>query len=161
MLDSNGLYWDSDGSYKMDGILSAEGMRQFFNLSDCVIIDYALPLTQCTNMPLSYGNNTLGEDLADLLGVEAAYWAYFNYTDTGRAGSMADIQHWHMIFAQVWCSSNDHEQTCAAINNDVHALPQMRVDLSLRNMRHFQRAFGCFEGQPMYKPFDQMCRVFG
>lgn len=177
MLDSNGLYWDENGSYKAEGILSEGGMRAFFNQTDCVIIDYALAPGECESMPVSYGNATLGEDLADLLGITSSFWAYFNHTDVGKAGTMADRQHFfmsksfsliallskqvHVVLSQAWCESYDQVHRCDAVNQDVHALPEFRVDLSFRNMRQFQLAFGCFEGQHMYKPVDQMCRVFG
>jgi len=158
-LDPNGLYWDAEGSLVLQGILQgATSMEQFYNRTDCIITDFGDISAACENV--NYGNQTIGEDLSDLNGISLAYDAYFKQGDAGKAAGMGERQHFFMILAQVFCESYDLEHTCEAVASDVHAVPEMRIDRSLRNIKPFQEAFGCHTGQGMYREESKMCRVF-
>jgi predicted metalloendopeptidase len=157
-LDPNGLYWNEDGSLVVPGLLQPSSMEQFYNRTDCIVVDYGDISAECENV--NYGNQTIGEDLSDLNGITLSYDAYFKQDDAGKAAGMGDKQHFFMILAQVFCESYDLEHTCEAVASDVHAVPEMRIDRSLRNIQAFQQAFGCHAGQGMYREEEKMCRVF-
>jgi predicted metalloendopeptidase len=161
MLDHHGLYWDAQGSYVRGGILSSEGMRAFYDRTDCIILEYGPAPGGCEDVNVAYGNATVGEDLADLTGISLSYKAYFYFTDVGRAAGLSDKQHFFMVLSQAFCESYDQAHICAAVASDVHAIAEFRIDRTFRNMPAFQEAFHCSEGQNMYKNAGGMCRVYG
>lgn len=105
-----------------------------------------------------YGKKTITEDVADLLGVRAAYEAYFLELDASASNSKK--QHFFYSFAQMWCSVATPQYECALIKRDVHAVPRVRVDSTLRNLEYFQQAFQCPARTYMNKPTEEMVRVF-
>lgn len=156
MFDPHGLYWDADGSFKAQGIWSAQGMQAFQNKTRCVVKEFGDVPKECAafqNIDQSedaYGLSTLGEDLADLIGVRLSYSAYFDYTTSHT--TQGQRQYFFMTFAQAWCASYSVEQKCALVTGDVHAIAEYRVDRTLRNLPEWQRVFGC--------PRKQVCEVF-
>jgi predicted metalloendopeptidase len=155
-LDKNGLYWDANGTFHKDGILSPEGMRTFFDRSDCVIIEYGPAPGGCEDVNVAYGNATVGEDLADLTGIHLAYDAYMTQNPNAPT---SDKQHFFMILAQTFCSSFTQEALCNAVQNDEHAIAEYRIDRTFRNFREFHQAFGCSGGSGMFR--EKVCRVYG
>jgi predicted metalloendopeptidase len=161
MLDHHGLYWDKNGSLRLKGILSESGMRAFYNQSDCVIIEYGPAPNGCEDANVAYGNSTVGEDLADLTGIQLAYDAYFKYTDAGRAAPLGDKQLFFMVLSQAFCETMDQAHLCEAVKEDVHAIAEFRINRTFRNLWAFQEAFGCHVGHGMYREKTRMCRVYG
>jgi predicted metalloendopeptidase len=155
MLDHHGLYWDGQGNYKPDGIISPEGMRQFYNKSDCVIEQYGPAPSGCEREDVSYGNNTVGEDLADLTGIKTAYHAMLL---SDPALTLGDRQHFFMVLAQAFCESYDQEHVCDAVLNDVHAIAEFRIDRTFRNLRVFHDTFQCHPGHEMWR--NETCVVY-
>lgn len=155
MLDHHGLYWDGQGNYKPNGILSPEGMRQFYNASDCVIEQYGPAPSGCEREDVSYGNNTVGEDLADLTGIKTAYQALLL---SDPALTLGDRQHFFMVLAQAFCESYDQEHVCDAVMNDVHAIAEFRIDRTFRNLRVFHDTFQCHPGHEMWR--NETCVVY-
>lgn len=142
MFDPHGLLWDENGTFKPLGIWTPEGMSAFMNRTRCVVSEYGETPKECTSevSETSYGEATLGEDMADLIGLRLSYKAFFDNTPTANSGNR---QYFFMSFAQAWCSSYDTEHKCALVNGDVHAIAEYRVDRTLRNIPEFLRVFGC------------------
>lgn len=139
MLDPNGLYFDAQGNYVPAGILSPRGMRSFFERTECVVAEYGPAPGGCNNLNVPYGNKTVGEDSADLLGIRLAYHALFDGTNP----SLADRQQFFMIFSQAFCASYSQELLCYMVEHDVHATAEYRINRSTRNTPEFLAAFGC------------------
>lgn len=156
-LDPHGVHWDKDGSYKVRGIWSETGMSGLYRALQPVIGEFGPTPAGCNATGLVYGNHTLGEDMSDL-GIGMAYRAYFEETPSA---SLNDKQRFFMAFAQIWCSSYDMNHTCAAVLYDVHAVPQYRVDHTLRNLPEFQQAFSCREDMAMYRAKANQVKVYG
>lgn len=172
MFDPHGLYWGADGSFYPQGIWSAEGMAAFMNKTQCVVREFGEVPKECIVVPPgeaggdegdegdgafpgsageSYGLSTLGEDMADLIGIRLSYRAYFDYASNTNQGQR---QYFFMSFAQAWCSSYSVEQKCALVTGDVHAIAEYRVDRTLRNLPEWRRVFGC------PKRAEGLCAVF-
>jgi putative endopeptidase len=169
MFDPHGLYWDAEGSFRPRGIWSAEGMAAFANKTQCVVREFGDTPEECVAYPrgaggseegeglepaggaggFEYGLSTLGEDMADLIGIRLSYSAYFDYAPNTNQGQR---QYFFMSFAQAWCSSYDTEHMCALVTGDEHAIAEYRVDRTLRNMPEWRRVFGC--------PRREACSVF-
>jgi predicted metalloendopeptidase len=146
MFDPHGLLWDESGNFKPRGIWSKEGMDAFQNKSRCVVDEFGDTPEECISEEeedsesKEYGEATLGEDLADLVGIRLSYKAYFDNNPSATSGQR---QYFFMSFAQAWCSSYDVKHTCALVKGDVHAIAEYRVDRTLRNIPEFARVFGC------------------
>lgn len=158
VLDHHGLRWDEQGS--MRSVFSAQDLRAFFNRTECVRREYNNDVASKHCNATLYGNHTLNENLADLTGVHLAYGAYFDETTEGRAAPIGERQYFFMSFAQAWCSSYDTRHTCDMMETDVHAIPEYRVDKTLRNNQEFQRVFGCHEGSRMFKSKLDQCSIY-
>ena len=158
MADNSGLFWGARGSLHTKGILSPQGMTTFFERTACVVREYGPAPMGCEESNTHYGNSTLGEDLADLTGMELAWQTYFRQNPNAP---LADKQHFFMVLAQAFCEKYDQQHLCEAVKNDVHAIAMFRINRTFRNMNEFQAAFGCHDGQGMYKKAEDMCRVYG
>jgi predicted metalloendopeptidase len=150
-LDPHGLFWDAEGAMRPASVLSAAGLRAFFDRADCVVEEYGPAPGGCQLLNMEYGNATLAEDMADLVGVSAAF-------DAAGLQSLGDRQHFFMVLAQAFCESFDQEHVCDAVEHDVHAVAEFRIDRTLRNMPEFHAAFGCHDGQRMFR--REPCRVW-
>lgn len=151
-LDHHGLRWDAQGNYVPGGILSAEGMRQFYQEIVCVVREYGPAPAGCESANAHYGNSTIGEDLADLTGISLAYETLFGQPN--NPGTVGDKQHFFMILAQAFCETYDQPHRCAAVAHDVHAVAEFRIDRTFRNLPAWAEVFGC----PMDE--EQVCRVY-
>jgi len=156
MADNNGLYWDKDGSFHPRGLLSPVGMEEFYKRTECVVREYGPAPMGCEAANEHYGNSTLGEDLADLTGIELSWLAYAKKHPNAQ---LDDKQHFFMVLAQAFCEKYDQKHLCEAVANDVHAIAMFRINRTFRNLKEFQRAFSCHTGQGMWK--EDVCRVYG
>jgi endothelin-converting enzyme/putative endopeptidase len=100
------------------------------------------------------GRLTLGENIADLGGVQVAFNAYKDYIGNRPASAptvegMTDDQLFFIAYAQTWCTLTrpQTERMLAAI--DPHAPPRFRVNGPLANTPEFAAVFSCREGTPM------------
>jgi predicted metalloendopeptidase len=150
LLDYNGLHWDKDGILKLDGIVDAETLKKFNEKAKSVVFEHNKTPLDCNNRTNGdYGNFTLNENIADLIGVRLSYRAFFEKTNEGKHASLGDKQHFFLTFAQSWCSVFETTKKCQKVQTDVHALPEYRVDRTLRNIPEFRNAFNCKFGDPM------------
>lgn len=151
LLDNNGLHWDKDGMLRLESILTEKrSMDGFLDQASKVIKEHESTPTECINVTVfDYGNYTLNENIADMIGVRLSYKAYFEKTYEGKHASLQDRQNFFLVYAQSWCSVYSSERKCHKINNDVHALPESRVDKTLRNMPEYRNAFQCKFGDRM------------
>lgn len=157
MLDSHGLYWDAEGSYKPGGLLSPEGMASFYQRTDCVVREYGPAPAGCESSNAHYGNSTIGEDLADLVGISLSYETFFPATSALPTG---DRQHFLMVLTQAFCETYDQAHRCEAVAHDEHAVAEFRINRTFRNLWVFMELFGCHTGQPMWQNKEDMCQVF-
>jgi len=146
-LDANGLYWDHEGSFKPNGIISPASMRLFKERTACLVQEYQQEQGACAN----YGQQTLSENIADVTGIALAYKAL-------RPTSMSDKQYFYFVLAQAFCEAQQQQQQ--ACDNDPHAEAKFRIDLVFRNMPDFAQTFNCVAGQRMYKEAANQCGVY-
>ncbi len=142
-IDVNGRLFDKDGSLMRREPWSSAELQEFNRRTDLLVQEYEAPFG-CDNA--QYGQQTLGEDMSDLNGLKAAYYAYFNrHPDATRQQK----QWFFIIFAQMWAESYTKEQYCERVKNDVHAIAAYRVDKTLRQLKEFREAFNCKDGDNM------------
>lgn len=115
----------------------------------CVASEWKLDNVTCPQA--HYGEKTLEEDVADVIGVSVAY------------GALERVEpEFFYAFAQLWCSVLTPQAECAKIQHDVHAIPRVRVDATLKHMRAFRETFRCPVNHPETTRMvtEKTCTVF-
>jgi putative endopeptidase len=109
------------------------------------------------------GNLTLGENLADLGGLNVAYNA-FKKTPQGKSNVKIDgftpDQRFFLSFAQIWRSLQRPEYTAQLITVDPHSPDRYRVDGPISNIDAWYAAFNIKTGDKMYKKPADRIRVW-
>jgi putative endopeptidase len=98
------------------------------------------------------GEQTLGENIADVSGLTIAYLAYHKSLD-GKAAPVIDgltgDQRFFLAFGQAWRSSMRDAALRQRLATDVHAPPQFRAE-TVRNIDQWYPAFKVKPGEKLY-----------
>jgi putative endopeptidase len=104
------------------------------------------------------GALTLGENIADLGGLNVAYNA-LQHVLTGKEQPIDGFtpdQRFFLAYAHLWAQNIRDKEIVRRTKDDVHALGRLRVLGPLRNLPEFDQAFNVKEGDYMYlKPEDR------
>ena len=110
------------------------------------------------------GQLTLGENLGDLGGIEAAYGAYRRYV--ARHGEppvkdgMTGDQRFFLAYAQVWQAKKREGALRQQILTDPHSPEEFRVNGIVRNFDPWYKAFDVKPGDKLYLPPDQRVHIW-
>jgi putative endopeptidase len=100
------------------------------------------------------GKLTLGENLADLGGLNIAYEA-FKKTDEGKSDKKIDgftpDQRFFLSWAQVWRSNTLPQYSAQLILTDPHSPGAARCNIPVSNMDSWYKAFDVQPGEKMYR----------
>jgi putative endopeptidase len=158
-LDPSGRRFDGEGIFHRGRMAwwQRATVGEYDKRVECVAQDFgaSAPVSCAGVTPSDYGRLTITEDTADVMGVAAAFKAA---ASSSSGGGRQDKMRFFYSFSQMWCSVANQPYECAKALSDVHAVPRVRVDSTLRNMRDFQEAFSCPAGAFMKK--DQRCEIF-
>jgi putative endopeptidase len=103
------------------------------------------------------GEQTLGEDIADLAGVSAAYDGFHAALD-GKTAPMQDgfngDQQFFIAFGQNWGSKTREQALRQQVLTDPHAPAQYRAE-TVRNVDAWYKAFDVKPGETLYLPSDE------
>ncbi|MEO7314023.1 MAG: M13 family metallopeptidase [Ginsengibacter sp.] len=109
------------------------------------------------------GKLTLGENLADLGGLNIAYEA-FKKTPQGKGDKKIDgftpDQRFFLSWAQVWSSNILPEAAAQRILTDSHSPGMYRTNGPLTNMDSWYKAFDVKPGDKMYKPESERIKIW-
>ncbi|RYD86362.1 MAG: M13 family peptidase, partial [Sphingobacteriales bacterium] len=109
------------------------------------------------------GRLTLGENLADLGGLNIAYEA-FTKTKQFREGKKIDgftpQQRFFLNWAQVWRSNSTPEALAQQVLTDPHSPGEYRANGPIVNMDAWYAAFNIQPGDPMYKKPEDRIRIW-
>jgi putative endopeptidase len=109
------------------------------------------------------GKLTLGENLADLGGLNVAY-AAFKKTKEGHShkkiGGFTPDQRFFLSWAQVWRSSQRPEAAAQRILTDPHSPEQYRANAPVTNIDAWYTAFNVKPGDKMYKKPEDRIKVW-
>jgi putative endopeptidase len=96
----------------------------------------------------------LGENIADQGGLRVSYTALKNSQNGVEPeaidGFTAD-QRFYLSYATIWGQNIRDEEAARLTKGDVHSLGKNRVNVTLRNIDTFHKAFGITDGA-MYLP---------
>jgi len=109
------------------------------------------------------GKLTMGENIADLGGLNVAYTA-FKKTKEGQSNVKIDgftpDQRFFMSWAQVWRSSQRPESAQQRIQTDPHSPEEYRTNAPISNMDEWYNAFGIKPGNKLYKKPEDRIRIW-
>jgi putative endopeptidase len=158
-FDDQGRNFDKDGN--MINWWTEADAEAFQKKSQVLVEQFdkieVLPAKE--DQPAIYANGSLslGENIADQGGLRVAYTALQN----SFAGEHpADIdgftaeQRFYLSYATIWAQNIRPEEVARLTKVDVHSLGCNRVNVTLRNIDTFHKAFGITEGR-MFLPEEE------
>ncbi len=108
------------------------------------------------------GEQTLGENIADVSGLTIAYLAYHKSLG-GKPAPVVDglsgDQRFFLAFGQAWRSKMREAAMRQRLATDVHAPAQFRA-LTVRNLDAWYPAFDVKPGQKLYLAPDQRVKIW-
>lgn len=109
------------------------------------------------------GENTQGENIADLGGVTMGYEA-FKKTKQGQAAEKMDgftpDQRFFLSYAYAWMVNRTNEALRKQIMSDVHSPAEFRINGPLSDIDEFYKAFDIKEGDEMYRPDNLRVKIW-
>jgi putative endopeptidase len=158
-FDDQGRQYDSDGTLR-DWWTKADADK-FKVRADQVVNQYNA-FTVLDTIHVN-GKLTLGENLADLGGVNIAYEA-FKKTKEGQSGRKIDgftpDQRFFLSWAQVWRGAQRPEAASQRILTDPHSPEQYRCNAPISNIDAWYTAFNVQPGDKNYKAPADRIRVW-
>jgi len=116
--------------------------KNFEDRSQCLIDQYSQYQVWGKNVS---GNVTLGENIADHGGLNAAWDAYTNHAQPTQPllSGFTNDQFFFLYYAQGWCGKLTKEAALHKLARDVHSPGRWRVNGPLSNMQQFATAYNC------------------
>jgi putative endopeptidase len=158
-FDDQGRQFDADGS--LHDWWTKDDADKFKTRADEVVAQYnAFTVNDSVHVN---GKLTLGENLADLGGLNIAYEA-FKKTKEGQSNTKIDgftpDQRFFLSWAQVWRSSQRPELAAQRILTDPHSPEQYRCNAPISNIDAWYAAFNVKPGDKYYKKPEDRIHVW-
>ena len=157
-FDNNGAAFDSTG--KMRNWWTAQDMQRF-NQAGQALADQFDTYEPFPGVHVN-GKLTLGENIADVAGLAAAYDA-FRASLKGKEAPVIDgytgDQRFFIAFAQAWATKMRDEALRGRLATDGHA-PGMFRALTVRNLDAWYKAFDVKEGDKLYLPPEKRVKIW-
>jgi len=158
-FDDQGRQYAADGNLK--DWWTAGDAKKFTERADKVVSQYAA-FTVNDSIHVN-GNLTLGENLADLGGLNIAYEA-FKKTEEGKSDKKIDgftpDQRFFLSWAQVWRSNTLPDYAAQLVMIDPHSPGMYRCNGPVSNIDAWYKAFNVQPGDKMYKPENERIKVW-
>ena len=158
-FDDQGSQYDGTG--KLDNWWTEADRLAFDKLGDRLVAQYN------AYEPIAghkvNGRLTLGENIADLSGLQIAYRAY-HLSLAGKPAAVIDgltgDQRFFLAWSQAWRSKSREARALQLLTIDPHSPAEFRANGSAINHDGFHEAFGTKPGDSMYKPADARIRIW-
>lgn len=158
-FDDQGRQYDADGS--LHDWWTKDDADKFKLRADQVVNQYDA-FTVVDTLHVN-GKLTLGENLADLGGINIAYEA-FKKTKEGQSNKKIDgftpDQRFFLSWAQVWRGSQRPEAAAQRILTDPHSPEKYRCNAPISNVDAWYAAFNIQPGDKNYKKPEDRIRVW-
>ncbi len=138
-FDDQGCKFDSNGNLK--NWWSNNDLTKYKERTELVKLQYSLYQIEGEKIN---GTLTLGENIADIGGVEISLGAYKKYLLDNKAdkeNEAAKIKTFFISYANIWKSKSRKEDMLQRILTDPHSPPLFRVNGVLRNIEDFYNTF--------------------
>ncbi len=150
-FDDQGRQFDKEGN--MSNWWTEEDAVAFKQRTDILVDQFnkVLIMPAQGDQPALYANGefSLGENIADQGGLRVAYTALHNSFAGNEPepvdGFTAD-QRFYLSYATIWAQTMRDEEVIRRTKTDEHSLGKNRVNVTLRNIETFHKAFGITDG---------------
>jgi putative endopeptidase len=158
-FDDQGSQFDAKGNLR--NWWQEDDHKAFGNLTERLVAQYE----QYSPIPSRHVNGklTLGENIADLSGLQIAYKAYqisLNGKPAPEMDGYSGDQRFFIGFAQVWRSKTREARALQLLTIDPHSPSQFRPIGAAVNSDAFANAFGVKQGDGMFKPENERIRIW-
>lgn len=110
------------------------------------------------------GRFTLGENIADLGGLNIAFTAvqeaWKNQAPAEKLEGFTPRQRFFLGYAHLWAQNVTEKEILRRTKTDPHSLGRLRVIGPLRNMPEFHAAFSVTEGSAMFLPEGERAKIW-
>jgi putative endopeptidase len=158
-FDDQGAKYDFEGNLK-DWWTKAD-LEQFSTRADAVAGQYD-QYTVLDNLHVN-GKLTLGENIADIGGLNIAYTALQKALEGNNPGKIAGFtpeQRFFLAWAQIWRVNMREEAQNQQILTDPHSPGRFRTNGPVSNMPQFYEAFGCDQNDPMVRNDENRIKIW-
>ncbi len=159
-FDDSGARFDGDGNLK--NWWTEDDSKKFKDIGGKLVKQYS-DIIAIDSMHLN-GEYTLGENIGDLGGVQAAYEGLKIFLE--KNGRPADIdgfspeQRFFLSWGTIWRTKMRDEALKNLIMTNTHAPGQYRAYMPLKNVDAFYEAFDVKEGDKMYIKPEERVRIW-
>jgi putative endopeptidase len=158
-FDDQGSQFDAKGALR--NWWTATDRAAFNKLGDALVAQYE-QYEPVSGKKLN-GRLTLGENIADLSGLQIAHKAYLKSLG-GKPSPVIDgltgDQRFFMGWSQAWREKVRENRLIQALATDPHSPAEFRANGAAVNHDGFHSAFGTKEGDKMFKPTDKRIRIW-
>lgn len=158
-FDDQGRNFDQNGN--MIDWWTAEDAKEFQKLADKLGAQYSAEIV--ADDVHANGTFTMGENIADHGGLRVAYSA-FKKTEQGKGETLIDgftpDQRFYLSYANVWAANITKEEILRRTKVDPHSLGKNRVNVALRNMETFFKAFSIKAGDAMFRSEEDRVSIW-
>ncbi|GHA76535.1 M13 family metallopeptidase [Pontibacter akesuensis] len=158
-FDDQGAKYDYQGNLK-DWWSTAD--LEKFNARASAVADQYDQYTVLDNLHVN-GRLTLGENIADIGGLNIAYTALQKALENNNPEKIAGLtpeQRFFLAWAQIWRVNMRDEAQNQQILTDPHSPGRFRTNGPLANMPQFYEAFGCEPSDPMVRSDQERIKIW-
>lgn len=158
-FDDEGSRFDGEGRLR-DWWTDAD--RKAFDAITARLVNQYSAYQVLPGKPLN-GKLTLGENIADLSGLQISYKAYAHSLQGQKApiiGGYTGEQRFFLGWAQGWRSKTREQRELQLLTVDPHSPGRFRADGAAVNVDAFHEAFGTRPGDGMFKPPAERIRLW-
>lgn len=159
-FDDSGARYDAEGN--LVDWWTENDLTQFTKLGDALAAQYSA----LEPLPDTFvdGKFTLGENIGDLGGVNAAFEALKIHLEKngspGKIDGFTPEQRFFLSWATIWRVKTRDEALKTQVKTDPHAPGMYRAFVPLQNIDTFYEAFDIKEGDQLYLPPDQRVKIW-
>ena len=160
--DDRGSQFDAQGNYK--NWWTPDDRKQFDARTDKLVKQFD-DYVAIDDLHVK-GKQTLGENIADLAGLNVSYDALQEALAKNpkeaseKIDGYTEDQRFFLNFARSWAQSFKPEELKLRVNTDVHAPAMLRAIASPSNMPAFAKAFSCKAGDAMVRAPDVQVKIW-
>jgi len=158
-FDDQGRKYDLEGN--LNDWWTAEDTEKFKKRTDVLVEQFGNYIVLDTMH--ANGELTLGENIADLGGLNIAYTALqkvLKDQETEKISGFTPEQRFFLSYAHIWAQNIRDEEIIRRTKTDPHSLGRLRVIGPLRNLPEFYLAFNIKEGDYMYLPEQERAVIW-
>lgn len=159
-FDDQGRQFDKDGN--LTDWWTEEDSKKFKERAEVLVNQFNN--FNVTDSVKANGQLTLGENIADLGGLNVAYTAvqkaWTENPPEKKVGGYTPEQRFFLAYAHVWAGNITEQEMLRRTKEDVHSLGNLRVNGPLPNLSEFYSAWNIDENSELFIPEDKRASIW-